>query len=204
MPTNTSPVAPSATGAPQRVELAPDRPVQLDAAPVPTVLDRPPVTAEPATSPVAEPLPVESGPGLGTVQTAGSAPAASSAAADGIQPQASALAERVMQAIDLQRTQPPPRSMVVDIPELEGLRLVVSVRSAGHVSVTPAGNTANPDAFAPFATDLSRVLAERGFVMNGDSRRQGYNPYSEEEAPPAPRRSTGFRRPTPVDNDLRI
>jgi hypothetical protein len=108
-----------------------------------------------------------------------------------------------MQAIDLQRSQPPPRSMVVDIPELEGLRLIVSVRSAGQVSVTPAANTANPEVFAPFATDLSRVLGERGFVMNGDSRRQGYNPYNEDEAPP-PRRSTGFHRPARVDNDLRI
>ncbi len=204
-PAVPGPVAPAAAATPQRVELAPDRPVRLDTAPVPTAVDSSTATAEPAVAPVTQSAPADGGPGMGTVQTAGSAPAApSSAAAEGMQPQASALAERVMQAIDLQRTQPPPRSMVVDIPELEGLRLVVSVRSAGHVSVTPAGNTANPDVFTPFATDLSRVLAERGFVMNGDSRRQGSNPYDQDEAPPAPRRSTGFRRTAPVDNDLRI
>lgn len=118
--------------------------------------------------------------------------------------QTSALAERVMQAIDMQRTQPPPRSMVVDIPEVEGLRLVVSVRSGGQVSVAPATGSANPDAFAPFATDLSRVLADRGFVMTGDGRQRGHNPYNtDEQASPAPRRQT-FRRSAPVDNDLRI
>ena len=109
-----------------------------------------------------------------------------------------------MQAIDLQQSQPPPRSMVVDIPEVEGLRLVVSVRSAGQVSVTQASGSSNPDAFAPFANDLSRVLAERGFVMTGDGRGRGYNPYTNEEPSPAARRSAGFRRPARVDNDLRI
>lgn len=194
-----SPAAPTR----QQVELAPDRPVRLDSVGVSRVDDRP-SPGQPAT-PVAEPVPTDGGPGLGTVQALGAMPLSATGAAPlGMQPQASALAERVMQAIDLQRTQPPPRSMVVDIPELEGLRLVVSVRSAGHVTVTPAGNSANPDVFAPFATDLSRVLAERGFVMNGDSRRQGYNPYDQDEVPPTPRRSTGFRRPTRADNDLRI
>lgn len=203
-PKNASgPMASPPAPTPPRVELAPERLVRLDSVPATRAVDRPQL-GEPST-PVAEPVSADGGPALGTAQTGGATPsAASSTASVGLQPPASALAERVMQAIDMQRTQPPPRSMVVDIPELEGLRLVVSVRSAGHVTVTPASGTANPDVFAPFATDLSRVLAERGFVMNGDSRRQGYNPYNEEEAPPAPRRSTGFRRPAPVDNDLRI
>ena len=94
--------------------------------------------------------------------------------------------------------------MVVDIPEVEGLRLVVSVRSAGHVAVTPASGSTNPDAFATFANDLSRVLAERGFVMTGDGRGRGYNPYADEEPAPATRRSASFRRPARTDNDLRI
>lgn len=187
-----------------RVELVPDQPIRLDTTPAAkvtgsagtesgvTVASETTVSDAPAT--IAAPS-VDSG---SSPSSAGSVPAAA------LRPQASALAERVMQAIDLQRTQPPPRSMVVDIPELEGLRLLVSVRSAGNVTVTPASGSGNPDAFAPFATDLSRVLAERGFVMNGDGRQRGYNPYADDDpAPDAPRRAT-FRRPTRLDNDLRI
>lgn len=199
---NTPPATP-VPATPQRVELAPDRPVRLDTAPVAAASDRP-ATAEPGAVQAAELTTANSVTGFGSAQQTGATAAAGNTPGPSVlQPQASALAERVMQAIDLQRTQPPPRSMVVDIPELEGLRLVVSVRSAGHVSVTPAANASNPDVFAPFATDLSRVLAERGFVMNGDSRRQGYNPYDQDEAPP-PRRNTGFRRAAPSDDDLRI
>jgi hypothetical protein len=94
--------------------------------------------------------------------------------------------------------------MVVDIPEIEGLRLVVSVRSGGQVSVTPAIGSTNPDAFAPFTDDLSRVLSDRGFVMTGDGQRRGRNPYATEEQQPPSRRSTTFRRPARTDNDLRI
>jgi hypothetical protein len=116
----------------------------------------------------------------------------------------SALAERVMRAVDLQRTQPPPRSIVVDIPELEGLRLVVSVRAGGHVTVTPASSGAGADAFAPFAEDLSRILTERGFVMNGDDRRGRHNPQNEEEPAPFRTRRPTFRRQARNDGDLRI
>lgn len=129
---------------------------------------------------------------------------ASSSPAEVLPAQTSALAERVMRAVDLQRTQPPPRSVVVDIPEIEGLRLVVSLRSGGHVSVTPASSTASADVFPPFAEDLSRVLSERGFVMNGDDRRGGRHRHDEEQpAPFKPGRPT-FRRPVRSDNDLRI
>jgi hypothetical protein len=94
--------------------------------------------------------------------------------------------------------------MVVDIPEIEGLRLVVSVRSGGQVSITPAIGSTNPDAFAPFTDDLSRVLSDRGFVMTGDGRRRGRNPFATDEQQPAPRRRQSFRRSAPLDNDLRI
>jgi hypothetical protein len=202
---NSFPVVPPAAATPQRVELAPERPVRLESIPAPKVSRRSEAVAESAIAPASAPVSTDGDSGLGTMQAVGSSPAAAnSPTSAGLQPAASALAERVMQAIDLQQTQPPPRSMTVDIPELEGLRLIVSVRSAGNVSVTPAGSTPNPDVFAPFATDLSRVLAERGFVMNGDSRRQGHNPYGQDEAPPAPQRNAGFRRRGPVDNDLRI
>lgn len=138
--------------------------------------------------------------GTESVETRLAAPAANAVAPT----PASALAERVLQAVDLQRTQPPPRSMVVEIPEVEGLRLVVSVRAGGQVSVVPAPGWANADAYAPFADDVARVLADRGFVMTGDGRRQSRNPYSAEDAAPPRAARPTFRRPGPTDNDLRI
>jgi len=188
---NRATAPPPVTRAQPRVDLAPDRPIHLDTGPAATAVE--------------QPAAVESaGIGISTTDPAAAPTGPVATSPETLRPQASALAERVMQAIDLQRTQPPPRSMVVDIPELEGLRLVVSVRAAGHVTVTPASGSGNPDAFAPFASDLSRVLAERGFVMNGDGRQRGYNPYADEEPVPATPRRGSFRRPTRVDNDLRI
>lgn len=192
-------------GVTPRVDLAPDSPVRLDAnSPVATT---PPAgsTAEPA-SPVAAEAAIDGPPLFTAPTTAGQAATGSvtTASADTTPAQPSALVERVMQAVDLQRTQPPPRSMVVDIPEIEGLRLVVSVRSGGQVSVAPALGSTNPDAFAPFAGDLSRVLTDRGFVMTGDDRRRGHNPHSADEQQPVPPRQPRFRRTAPIDNDLRI
>jgi hypothetical protein len=139
------------------------------------------------------------------------APAANNESALGATPgsppgaaaQASSLADRVMKAVDLQRSQPPPRSMVVDIPEVEGLRLVVSVRSASHVTVAPVAGNADA-AFAPFAEDLSRVLAQRGFVMNGEDRRGSRNQYGDDEPAPPPMQRGIYRRRVHRDNDLRI
>ncbi len=118
--------------------------------------------------------------------------------------QHSALAERVLQAVEMQANQPPPRTMVVDIPEIEGLRLVVSVRAGAEVHVVPSTASTASDGLQPFLEELQGVLENRGFVMTGDGRRRGNNPNQDErpEPPRAPRPS--FRRPEPNDNDLRI
>ncbi len=116
--------------------------------------------------------------------------------------QHTALAERVLQAVELQANQPPPRTMIVDIPELEGLRLVVSVRSGAAVHVVPTSSSPASAGLQPFMSELESVLADRGFVMTGDGRRRGGNEYQrgEEELPRRARPS--INRPT--DNDLRI
>jgi len=117
--------------------------------------------------------------------------------------QHSALAERVLQAVELQANQPPPRTMVVDIPEIEGLRLVVSVRSGSEVHVVQASNSAAGDGFQPFMDELQGVLEGRGFVMTGDGRRRGNSRYqNESEQQPLPRRPRTATRPG--DGDLRI
>jgi hypothetical protein len=113
-----------------------------------------------------------------------------------------ALAERVLQAVELQANQPPPRTMVVDLPEIDGLRLVVSVRAGGEVHVVPASNSTSVHGLQPFLSELESVLADRGFVMTGDGRRRGGNPYNEEEQQlPRRPRPTYTRR---LDDDLRI
>ena len=118
--------------------------------------------------------------------------------------QHSALAERVMQAVELQANQPPPRTMVVDIPEIEGLRLVVSVRSGAEVHVVPASASTATDGVQSFLDELQGVLENRGFVMTGDDRRRnGQRQDQDEPAPPRPARPT-FRRAERTDNDLRI
>ena len=118
--------------------------------------------------------------------------------------QNTALAERVLQAVEMQANQPPPRTMVVDIPEIEGLRLVVSVRSGAEVHVVPSTSSAASDGLQSFMDELQGVLTSRGFVMTGDGRRRGSNPHNDERPEPQrPQRPT-FRRPQPTDNDLRI
>jgi hypothetical protein len=118
--------------------------------------------------------------------------------------QSSALAERVMQAVELQANQPPPRTMVVDIPEIEGLRLVVSVRSGAEVHVVQSTSSTSSDSLQSFMDELQGVLADRGFVMTGDGRRRGSNPYLDERPEPQRAQRPTFRRPQPSDNDLRI
>ena len=118
--------------------------------------------------------------------------------------QHSALAERVMQAVELQANQPPPRTMVVDIPEIEGLRLVVSVRGGAEVHVVPASASTATDGVQPFLDELQGVLENRGFVMTGDDRRRNRQRQDQDEpAPPRPSRPS-FRRAERTDNDLRI
>ncbi len=114
----------------------------------------------------------------------------------------SALAERVLNAVELQANQPPPRTMVVDIPEIEGLRLVVSVRGGAEVHVVQSSASSAVNGLQPFLEELQGVLEGRGFVMTGDGRRRNNNPQQDEEQErPRSGRPT-FRRQ--ADNDLRI
>jgi hypothetical protein len=156
------------------------------------------VTIEPAasngTEVVASLSPEGASRNTTTAVSAFSSPAASA--------QHTALAERVLEAVQLQANQPPPRTMIVDIPEIEGLRLVVSVRAGAEVHVVPTSGSTVGSGLQPFMSELENVLANRGFTMTGDGRRRNGNEYEPEEEE-MPRRS----RPTlnrPTDNDLRI
>lgn len=183
-----------------RMDLNPDLPVRLDnprAVVASGSNESGPVVFEPA----APAMPV-------TVAAADAAPTQATVTQDVASMVAptphSALAERVIRAVELQANQPPPRTMVVDIPEIEGLRLVVSVRGGAQVHVVPTTGSPTSDAFQPFMDELNGVLSERGFEMTGDGRERGYNPNDPDQQLPVRLQRPTFRRPVRNDNDLRI
>ena len=188
---------------PPAVGLAAERTVALQSAGV-AVTEGTPVQVR-DTRVRLEPATIHTGatmPSLSPETTSGPIPTVSNFGEQAIPIQHTALAERVLRAVEMQSNQPPPRTMIVDIPEIDGLRLVVSVRSGAEVHVVPASSSAQVGGLQPFLSELEGVLADRGFVMTGDGRRRGGNqPY--EKVPDLPRRP----RPSytrPADNDLRI
>jgi len=161
-------VAPAAAS---RVDLGHESPIQFsDARTIAAKVDAAskPVTVDVAASSVPASL------NVAPMEAAPSQPVVTASTPD-TAVQQSALAARVMRAVEMQANQPPPRTMVVDIPEIEGLRLVVSVRAGAEVHVVPTSASTTPEAFRPFMNELSSVLANRGFVMTGDGQRRGDN-----------------------------
>jgi hypothetical protein len=156
------------------------------------------VRIEPATSNGTEIVPSLSPEGAARSTTA----AVSAFAVPAASAQHTALAERVLEAVQLQANQPPPRTMIVDIPEIEGLRLVVSVRGGAEVHVVPTSGSTVSSGLQPFMNDLENVLAHRGFTMTGDGRRRGGKEHQPEEDEMPRRSRPTFNRPT--DNELRI
>ncbi len=179
--------------------IAPDTPVRIEDAAVP--ISRVVVEPQAGTERVVTPA-ITTSPAPLTEATHATFTPAANPSSPAPQTQHSALAERVMQAVELQANQPPPRTMVVEIPEIEGLRLVVSVRAGAEVHVVPASTSSSVDGLNPFFDELQGVLADRGFVMTGDGRRRRNQPREENEAEPRPNPQPRNRRPD--DGDLRI
>lgn len=206
VPAPTMPPTPIASSAPAtnatHVEVAAvDAPVQLPVEPV-AVADSGRVSLPDAR--------IELEPGVGTQQpaapslenvTGGPGPV-SSFTHQAAPAQHSVLAERVLEAVEMQAHQPPPRTMIVDLPELEGIRLVVSVRSGAEVHVVPSSTSTVTDGLRGFMNELDGVLADRGFVMTGDGRRRRENPAPDDQRDLPRRPRPAASRPT--DNDLRI
>ena len=127
------------------------------------------------------------------------APAPGAAASDApastpAQPVPSGLVDRVMQAVEMQRNQPPPRMVVVEVPELDGLRVMVAMQTDGKVHVTPLAGTAPVHISEPFVAAVADALTADGFQMadgsgNSDERRRSGDPASSENTNLKPRRS---------------
>jgi hypothetical protein len=131
--------------------------------------------------------------GVTTVDGAGTAPPPP-AQAPMSAPNA-ALVERVMNAVEMQQHLPPPRAIAIEIPEVEGLRLLVTMRMNGSVHVASSGTNAQVgnEQVTPLLQAVNDALAERGFDMSADTGgRQSANGDAHDE--PVPPRSPRFRR----------
>lgn len=110
----------------------------------------------------------------------------------------SSLINRVLEAIEHQQSQPPPRMVVVDMPELEGLRLMVSLQSDGKVHVSPLAGSAPPQVAEPFVVAVGEALAAEGFDLakNSDDAAHGRGERSDHNNPEElPQRGRQPRRP---------
>ncbi len=179
----------AATATPIATSLRPDKPG------VPAPPGRPGIPEQPTTGPSAvRPLSARAVADSGAERSAASgidtaAPSVASGTAPGSVSPASAapatdlapLVDRVTQAIELQQNQPPPRTVVVDVPEVDGLRIRVGIRADGTIAlatVTPAVTTSA----ASFMSMVAEALESRGFAMADDAPRRGMPERSDEDA----------------------
>ena len=100
-----------------------------------------------------------------------------------------AIVERIVQAVEIQHHLPPPRAIAVDLPELDGVRLVVSIRGNGAVHVMPAPGTANPGV-TPLLGAVADALTENGFTLASDADADRGRRHHDDADEPRP-----FRRP---------
>lgn len=197
-PGPTPTAMPQATNPPIAPQPADTGNVMVAAAPTLTARRRPlEQSAQRATDPAPS----------ATVATAGSTTGVTAGAPAPASPiptsQHAALVNRVLQMVEHQQTQPPPRMVVVDMPELEGLRLMVALQADGKVHVAPIAGSAPTHVADSFVTAVGEALAADGFNL-ADGRDNGRRDRRDVDEPaPAPqprhrrtrraRRSSGLR-----------
>jgi hypothetical protein len=109
-------------------------------------------------------------------------------------PTPASIINRVIRVVEMQQHLPPPRSMVVEIPELDGLQLTVSLRGT-EVHIVTADRAQGAALFRPFQNEVAAALDARGldlWLQSGDqsSERRAWD---EPEQAPTPDRIP-FRR----------
>jgi hypothetical protein len=99
---------------------------------------------------------------------------------------------RVLEVVERIRDQAPPRQVAVELPEMDGLRVLVEAR-ATTVHVRPVGGDPSGVWYEALMRDLGPGLAARGFDLAGDLPGEGSfrgRPETEDPwtraAPPAP------------------
>ncbi len=106
-----------------------------------------------------------------------------------------ALVERVMNAVEMQQHLPPPRAIAIEIPEIEGLRLLVTMRMDGTVHVASSGTTSQvtDEQVTPLLQAVNDALTERGFDMSADTGGRQSARQDADDEPTQPRMQR-FRR----------
>lgn len=94
--------------------------------------------------------------------------------------------ERVMALIEQLQASPPPKTITVDLQELGGARVVVSLRGQS-VTVLPVGNQTLDSGFT---SDLSQGLAERGLNLAGDGSTGHRGGHAHDDDPGRPQPHT--------------
>lgn len=116
---------------------------------------------------------------------------------------------RVLDAVEALEHAPPPRSITLDLADLDGTRLHVALRGQ-EVRVTFVGDARSAGQEPAFARELGSALADRGFTLADPAGgREDANPHRERSAPrPVPAESpSGAATPPPrrhADNGLRL
>ncbi len=114
---------------------------------------------------------------------------------------ASALAARIVEIADLVEARKLPQRVIIDMPELDDVRLAVTVRGT-TVTITAPGRTELPGAVRAWIPALDAALAERGLDLGGGERRRDTGPGEHR-----PGRSVGGARARSggkTDDDLRL
>jgi hypothetical protein len=107
---------------------------------------------------------------------------------------------RVLEAVERLAAAPPPRQMVVELPQLGGLRVLVEARGTTVVLRPLGGDGPSSSAFDALARDVGTALASRGFDLSSswqrerrDEREDAVPPPSRPEPTARSRRAEGLR-----------
>ncbi len=113
----------------------------------------------------------------------------------------SALAARIVEIADLVEARRLPQRVIIDMPELDDVRLAVTVRGT-TVTITAPDRPELPGAVRAWLPALDAALAERGLDLGGGGRRRDTGP--GEQRPGRPIDGPRTRTRDTTDDDLRL
>ena len=107
-------------------------------------------------------------------------------AADTTRPAPAPVLSKVIATVERLQNAPPPQTMVIEIPEMEGFRISVSVRGTGvHLGFSGAFTQAST-----WIPELAEALDRHGFDLAGFSEEREATPEQNDAGRWAPRRTT--------------
>lgn len=110
------------------------------------------------------------------------------------------LVDRIVAVVDMLHDQPPPRSFIIEVPQLDGTQIRVALRADGTVHLGVAGD--RPAHLAmPIITAARAALGDRGFDLGPDSQGRPSHPERDDVVEILGR---GRRTTRPIRPGLRI